>query len=88
LKGKGVGASQGSPSSTTGNLGIKTNPLKPLKKSLGEERKRGRKPHKQKIEETWALLVDLGQVVGLRIIISPPNQKVKYEYYFMECERT
>jgi hypothetical protein len=52
-------------SSTIGNLGIKTNPLKSQKKSPGEEKKKGRKPHRQKIEETGALMVDSGQVVCL-----------------------
>jgi hypothetical protein len=53
------------PTSSSGNLGIKSNPLKNSKKSGGEEKKKGRKPHKQVLEETWALLIDSIQVVGL-----------------------
>jgi hypothetical protein len=63
LKGKSMGGSQGTPSSTTRNLGIKTNPLKPLKKIHREENKRGRKHHKKKIEEIGALLIDSCQAI-------------------------
>jgi hypothetical protein len=65
LKGKATGSSQGMSLATIENLGIKTNPLKSQKKSPGEEKNKGRKPHRQKIEETGALMVNPSQVVRL-----------------------
>ena len=44
-------------------MGIKTNPLKETKKQLDEEKNKGIKPYRQKIEETQVLMVDSGQVV-------------------------
>jgi hypothetical protein len=58
IKSKGKVAIQGNLKTTYGNLGIKINPLKPLNNTPGEEKKRGMKPHKKKIEETGVLLVD------------------------------
>jgi hypothetical protein len=52
-------------SSSSGGFGVKTKTLNILKKSTNEEKRRGRKPYSQVIEETGAHLVDLGQVVGL-----------------------
>jgi hypothetical protein len=46
-------------------MGIKTNPLKEHNKILVEGKNKGRKPHKKKIEETGALLVNSRQVVYL-----------------------
>jgi len=58
-KAKGKGISQGQNPTSSRNLGIKTNPLKDhQKKTLGEEKKRGWKSHKQKLYETGALLVN------------------------------
>jgi len=44
--------------SSLGNLGIKSNPLKTPKEQGGEDKKKGRKPHKQVLEEIGALLID------------------------------
>jgi hypothetical protein len=50
-KGKGVGSNLEPGSSASGSMGIKTNPLKSQKKTSGEEKRRGRKPYHQKLEE-------------------------------------
>jgi hypothetical protein len=63
--GKGVGSTPSSGAAMSGSMGIKTNPLKAQKNISGEEKKKGRKPYRQNIEETGALIVDLGQVVCL-----------------------
>jgi hypothetical protein len=44
IKGKGKGSSQENPTSSSGSLGIKTNPLKNPKNVSGEEKIRGHKP--------------------------------------------
>jgi hypothetical protein len=51
--------------SSSSSFGIKTKPLKILKKSSNEEKRRGRKPYSQVIKETGAHLVDSGQVLEL-----------------------
>jgi len=54
VKGKVVGNIQGSTSTASRNLGINTNPLKEKNKIPYEEKKKGKKPRRQKIEETGA----------------------------------
>jgi hypothetical protein len=39
--------------------------MKTQKKPSREENKQGEKMHKHKLEETWALLVDSGKLVGI-----------------------
>jgi hypothetical protein len=49
IKGKAVGNSEGRKSTTSGNMGIKTNRLNTQKKTLDEEKNKGKKPRRQKI---------------------------------------
>jgi hypothetical protein len=60
-------------------MGIKTNPLKILKKILVEEKKRGQKPYKKIIKETRAHLVDSRQMLGLpeRYFQPQPSDNMK-----------
>jgi hypothetical protein len=44
---------------------VNNKPLKIPKENPSDENKRGRKLYRQVIEETWAHLVDLGQVIAL-----------------------
>ena len=60
---------------SSGNLGIKSNPQKNTKEPGGEERKKGRKPHKQFLEEANTLLIDSGHVVGLPDMYFLPQTK-------------
>jgi hypothetical protein len=62
---KGKGNSTNSAPTSSGGIGIKTNPLKSPKKQSGDEKRRDRKPYRQKIEETGAQMVDSEQVVCL-----------------------
>jgi hypothetical protein len=65
LESKGKEVRLGILSGSSRSMGIRTNPLNILKKTPSEEKKRGRKPYLQVIEETGAHLVDSGQVIGL-----------------------
>jgi hypothetical protein len=65
IKGKGKGSIQENLNSSSGNLGINTNPLKNPKKIGREEKRKGHKPHRQVLEEAGELLIDFGQVVRL-----------------------
>jgi hypothetical protein len=69
-----VGNSQGTTSTTSGNLGIKTNHLNTQKNTLGEEKNKGKEPQRQKIEEAGALMVDSRQVVYLSDYYFPSQQ--------------
>jgi hypothetical protein len=55
----------GESNSSSGNLGINTNPLKNPKKLGREEKRKGHKPHRQVLEEAGALLIDSVQVMRL-----------------------
>jgi hypothetical protein len=73
---------QDNTTSSSGNLGIKSNPLKNIKNQGGEDKKKGRKPHKQVLEETRALLIDSGTGSGTtRHVFLTPNQKLNMKIF-------